>query len=261
MPLIKLCNCLFYLSFLYCACNTHAVISKKKQRANVEEIQFFNFLNQSQIYFDTRFSIIQTNNPFAQKNTLPIVPVFGGQILTPFPWAKNIYMGYSMYQNLVNLTSNPVVALQYSEFCFDLRYKLPLQSISSSHFFQFIADYRGRNLYQTTQVNQRSFLMGSMSLFSLGGEYNHELSPATKWGYYAGSRFAPPLTVSGRKSSSVRAIVGADYLMWKKWALGIGYSYDVQNTQLSGLPNGLSESVNSIYLRFSLAKQPFRKSL
>jgi hypothetical protein len=193
-----------------------------------------------------------------------MVPIFGGSIAVPFPWIRNVFFGYSMFQNLGNFSSSKPLAVQYSEFAFDTRYMWTGSERSGRPLVALVGDYRGRNVYQTS--GPKEFVIGSAAMFGFG----------TDLSWYAGALFDPNFhqgisrvglesacrfyfggKLNGYAYTSNLFEFGASYRVGHRWALGTGISFMNQQVAIGGATGTVKESSRNYYLRLTYV--PYKK--
>ncbi len=223
----------------------------------IEETSFLTVFRRSRVAFETRYARLSTTNSVAQKSAT-IFPVFGGVFV--FPLWGNFHSGFSIFNNLGNLSSNKLVDVQYSEFAFDVRYLFqPISRNPDSLLLTPVLDYRGRNIYQTSFT--RPFIIGSVALPGFGFDLqsfpflsangtssklrNLALDFSTR--LYLGGR------VGGRPYRAYLYDIAVGYKVNKKWALSLGYASLNQQATFSGVTaTKVTEKMSSVFARISL---------
>jgi len=207
---------------------------------------------------------LSTDNTRNPTDPRKLFPVFGGSLVFPLPWVSSILLGYSMFQNLGNLSGAQDNPLQYSEFSFDGRYTYWGPKRWGSPYASIVGEYRGRTVYQLAQT-QRSFVIGSTATpgfgLELGGFPGILKYPATHWATRVGLDFSwrQSLGVSGLSYASSMWETVLSYRVTSKWALGLGYSKISQQSDFSLSEDPtvgvLREGVSNLFLRLTLLPQ------
>lgn len=237
-----------------------------------EDLGFFSFFAKSQVYFETRYMQISTQNPDALESAdvkfgkIPLFPVFGGFLALPLPYLTGVFVGFGMTQNLGNFVPQGTVPVQLSEMAFDLRYSWTGRESWGRPTFALVGDYRGRNLYQAAPTAElKPFLSGAVTIVGAGADlvwfWGGTLAPFdsfwSRFGTRLMGRYYPQFTLGGRPLSGFLGDVSLDYRISKKWAVGLGYSLATTTFQTPDLVeiDGISsirETFSAYFLRLSL---------
>ena len=227
-----------------------------------EEMSFFKFFKKSRVQFELRFASLKTDNPLFTDATVPMFPVFGGNIGVPFPFVNNLIMGYSMFQNLDNIKNSTPYKAQFSEFTFDLKYAFSGKEIWGRPYVAPVVDFRGRNIYQlNSDAALRPFVIGSVAMPGFGVDASWfpvgAFKPFTNWAARIGIDLSYRMytggKISGRAFNASILDAGLNYRLGKKWALGGGYSKTTQSAAFPELSTGkINESITNFFVRLIL---------
>jgi hypothetical protein len=228
----------------------------------LEEANFFNFFKRSQSYFDTRYSVLKTDNTevIASRRTQKVFPVVGGHISVPFPWWQNLLFGMEMYQNVSNVLGQSGSRVTYSELAFDMAFQWLGSERAGRPRVSLVADVRGRNNVQRSNSANLSLTFAFSPGVGMDAMWFPLTSASPTWqklGIEATGRFYPRTENNQRSYTSSLYGGGLIYRLDRKWALGLGYSQtrytlDFSKNRLGGLQSVVKEKIDTVFLRLHL---------
>jgi hypothetical protein len=234
-----------------------------------EEANFYSFFKRSQASFDTRYSVLKTDNTQVQANkrSLKVFPVLGGHLSIPLPWIKRFYFGLEMFQNLSNLLDQNDSQVTYSEVALEMGWQWLGKETSGRPRISLLLDARGRNNVQRSDSANLSLTFA----FAPGAGIDAMWFPGVimsrsnfwqKLGVETNFRYYPASNNNQRSYESMIYAGGLMMRLDKKWALGLGYSQtdytlDFRKNLLGGTQPIVKESIQTIYLRLHLVPYLF----
>lgn len=221
---------------------------------------FFQVFQDSRVSLSVRMTDLSTTNDSGPLSSAKVVPVVGGFFSLPVPLIKNLYGGFMLYQNLSNLTPPQNSAINYNEFGFDVRYFVRGSKRSGFVELAPTVEFRVRNIYEITDSEARSFVIGSGSLFGVGADFSW--TPGAMWASPKsvasriildfGYRCGIPLTLGEETLSGYSIASSLSYQFLEKWALGFAFSKISLKAVNSVDESITNEGVQSFGLRLEL---------
>ncbi|NCN27666.1 hypothetical protein GW915_08840 [bacterium] len=220
----------------------------------LNEIGLFNFFKDSQLFFETKWARFSTDNSqvSSDERQKTMFPVVGGKINIPTPIWDNLFLGLEMFQNVSNVISRAASTLNYSEAAFDARIQFMGTEKVGRPMFALVADYRGRNIVQRSDLNAISLNF----VTAFGGGFDAMSFVPSSWAG-AGSLMSNlglessfRYETAGAQYKSLLYSVGTLYRLNRRWAISAGYqdiSYSISSSSSS-----ISEKIQSYYFRLHI---------